>query len=175
MEHDLRGATSPPSGGAMGYELPTAKIAGGIVAAAIAALLLFALGLVIAHRSIDSGIDDFQHDRIAHAVAKKAHEVAWVHVDNPIQRLLMPAAKVVLVEPRAGHCNSVGSSDGAANMNVPRDPRMRLRADPGVATLDPSWAQMREYVARVRFYTSFGIPAVAVSVTCKGASYEPLS
>src|SRR5687768_11679410 len=83
---------------------------------------------------VSSGIDEFRRnpDPAIGAVAVAAHQAAWIHNDNPIGRLLTPAAKVKRVWRDAGHC-------------PPSDPGGR----------EP----FADYRAEVQFYTYFGIPA----------------
>ena len=104
--------------------------------------VLVAFGLVVTRWTVDEGIDRFRGDPVAHAIAREAYMMAWVHRDNPIQRALAPAARVVAVERKPGHCR-------------------------GSLTPEPL---LRDYTARVRFYTAFRIPMADVYITCGGGS-----
>lgn len=103
-----------------------------------------AFGLVVTRWTVDEGIDRFRADPVAHAIAGRAYMMAWVHRDNPIQRALAPAARVVAVERKPGHCTRRGSP-----------------------TPEPL---LRDYTARVRFYTVFRLPMADVYLTCGGRS-----
>ncbi len=125
-------------------------------------LMLPPVGLAVARWSVDDGIDGFQADPIAHVVAKRAYAIAWVHRDNPIQRMLSPAARVVAVTRASGHCTSpeprgyvVRSRPGASLTRTPPQPVDRV---------------VREYTALVRFYSFFEYPADDVYITCGGSS-----
>jgi hypothetical protein len=60
---------------------------------------------------VGNGVDRYRHDPAMHAVARRAIDVAWMHNDNPIGRLLMPAARVVSVTREPGHCPSGPGAD----------------------------------------------------------------
>ncbi len=110
-----------------------------------------AVGLAVAKWSIEDGTDSFRSDPIEHEVARRAYSMAWVHRDNPIQRLLSPAGRVVAVTQAPGHC---ASKPGLLNDRA-----------------------IREYTALVRFYTFFGYPAGDVYLSCGGtaaSSRKPL-
>ncbi len=109
-------------------------------------LLVFAWSLPL--WLLDDGVNQYQHDPTMYAVAQRAVQDAWMHNDNPIGRLLMPAARVVSVTKVPGHCPS----------------------GPGA---DQPYA---EYRARVRYYTVFAIPAATLYVSCGGwrwSKYPP--
>ncbi len=74
-------------------------------------------------------------------IAQQAYNDAWMHHDNPIQRVAMPAVRVRRVWRDPGHC--------------PRD-------EPGGREPYADWR------AEVRFYTYFGIPGPLLHVTCGG-------
>ena len=124
-------------------------------------LVLPPVGLAVARWSVDDGIDGFQADPIAHEVAKRAYSMAWVHRDNPIQRMLSPAGRVVAVTRAPAHCTTskrriYGSSrPGASLMRIPPQPIDRV---------------IREYTALVRFYSFFGYPVSDVYISCGGSS-----
>ncbi len=103
-----------------------------------------ASGLGITSWTVDAGIDRFRADPVAHAFARRAYRMAWVHRDNPIQRALAPAARVVAVERKPEHCARRESP-------APESP-------------------FRAYTARVRFYTVFRLPMADVYITCGGRS-----
>ena len=92
---------------------------------------------------ISSGVARFERnpDLAIGRVAAAAYEAAWMRNDNPIGRMLMPAARVRRVWRDPGHC-------------APSEPGGR----------EP----YADYRAEVRFYTYFGIPAKVVHVTCGG-------
>ena len=103
-----------------------------------------ASGLFVTRWTVDAGIDRFRADPVEHAIAREAYLMAWVHRDNPIQRALAPAARVVAVERKPGHCTRSESL-------TPESP-------------------FRDYTARVRFYTVFRLPMANVYITCGGRS-----
>ena len=93
--------------------------------------------------AIPDGIGRFdRHPDPTYAyVAQKAYYDAWMHHDNPIQRVAMPGVRVRHVWRDPGHCP---------------------RSDPGGREPYADWR------AEVRFYTYFGIPGPLLSVACGG-------
>jgi hypothetical protein len=93
--------------------------------------------------AISDGIErlDRHPDPTYAYVGQQAYHDAWMHHDNPIQRVAMPAVRVSRVWRDPGHC--------------PQD-------DPGGREPYADWR------AEVRFYTYFGIPGPVLSVTCGG-------
>jgi hypothetical protein len=93
--------------------------------------------------AIPTGIDRF--DRYADPtyawIAQKAYDAAWMHNDNPILRLGLPATRVGRVWREPGHC-PINEPGG-------REPYADWRAE-------------------VRFYTYFGIPGPRLRVSCGG-------
>ena len=121
-------------------------------------LLLSPVGLAVAVWIVDDGIDRFQADPVVHEVARRAYSMAWIHRDNPIQRLLTPAARVVTVTRAPKLCTS-------------REPRAYVPPPSPRASLVPSPPHGgREYVALVRFYSFFGYPMSDVYITCGGSA-----
>ena len=121
-------------------------------------LMLPPVGLAVAAWIVDDGIDRFQADPVVHEVAQRAYSMAWVHRDNPIQRLLTPAARVVTVIRAPELCTS-------------REPRAYVPPPNPRASLVPSPPDAgREYVALVRFYSFFGYPMSDVYTTCGGSA-----
>ena len=121
-------------------------------------LLLPPVGLAVAIWFVDDGIDRFQADPVVHEVAQRAYSMAWIHRDNPIQRLLTPAARVVTVIRAPELCTS-------------REPRAYVPPPNPRASLVPSPPDAgREYVALVRFYSFFGYPMSDVYITCGGSA-----
>jgi hypothetical protein len=95
---------------------------------------------------IGSGVEGFDRgpDPRAAAMAHEAQMAAWMHNDNPIGRVLWPAARVERVWWEPGHCPSPGpGADG--------------------------W--LAAYRAQVRFYSFFAIPGPVLDVTCGGWSW----
>ena len=121
-------------------------------------LLLPPVGLAVAVWIVDDGIDRFQADPVVHEVARRAYSMAWIHRDNPIQRVLAPAARVVTVTRAPGLCTS-------------REPRAYVPPPSSRASLVPSPSHAgREYVALIRFYSFFGYPMSDVYTTCGGSA-----
>lgn len=106
------------------------------------------LSVTVARLVIDDGIESFRSDPVAYKVAGKAHALAQAHRDNPIQRLIAPAARVMAVTHKPGHC--------------PQSPDQ------------PDAAVLREYTAQVRFHTFFGYPVEDVYIECGGESASGL-
>ena len=129
-------------------------------------LVLPPIGLAVARWSVDDGIDGFQADPIAHEVAKRAHSMAWVHRDNPIQRILSPAGRVVAVTRAPEHCKSPEVS----NFVLPSRPGASLTRVPP----RPIDSAVREYTALVRFYSFFRYPVSDVYISCGGSSASSL-
>jgi hypothetical protein len=93
--------------------------------------------------AIPTGIeryDEYDDPTFAY-IGQKAYEAAWMHNDNPITRVALPAVRVRRVWRDPGHCppNEPGG----------REPYADWRAD-------------------ARFYTYFGIPGPRLQVTCGG-------
>jgi hypothetical protein len=93
--------------------------------------------------AIPDGIAGFdRHPDPTYAyVAQQAYNDAWMHNDNPIARLALPAVRVVRVWRDPGHCPP---------------------SEPGGREPYADWR------AEVRFYTYFGIPGPLLRVTCGG-------
>lgn len=104
-------------------------------------MLTVAAAFLIPRLLIPDGVDRFRDDRATYVVVAEAYEAAWLLNDNPVVRLLLPAARVTEVKYEPGSC-PVG--------------------EPGS---DSPYAQ---YKARVRFYTFFAIPGPSIVVTCGG-------
>ena len=132
----------------------------------IGLFVLPAFALAVAVWTTDDGIEDFHADPAAHRVAQKAYAMAWVHRDNPIRRILAPAARVVVVARVAGHC---GTPKGWSGDAVTQDDRPDFPAlGPGPES--PYAEVEHEYVAQVHFYTFFGYPADDVYLKCGASS-----
>jgi hypothetical protein len=129
-------------------------------------VVLPVIGLVVAVLITDDGIDSFRDDPVAHWVAQDAYSFAWVHHDNPIQRSLSPAARVVIVKHVGDHCAKPKGWSGYAPSNSGRPSFPAISREPESPYADVE----REYVAQVRFYTFFGYPADDVYLTCGSAS-----
>ena len=114
----------------------------------------------------DDGIDSFRDDPVGHWVAQEAYAFAWVHRDNPIQRVLAPAARVVMVQRMPEHCTTPRgwSGYGPSNGDPPSFPALAPGPESPYADVE------REYIAQVRFYTFFGYPVDDVYITCNSAS-----
>ncbi|MFN2564695.1 MAG: hypothetical protein ABR499_06740 [Gemmatimonadaceae bacterium] len=93
--------------------------------------------------AIRTGIEPF--DRYADPayayIAQEAYQAAWMHNDNPVTRLALPAARVRRVWRDPAHCPP-GEPGG-------REPYADWRAE-------------------VRYYTYFGIPGPLLRVSCGG-------
>jgi hypothetical protein len=101
------------------------------------------VGFAIPRWLVPDGLSRFRHDAHAWTVAVAAYQAAWMLNDNPIGRVLLPAARVEEVRHEPGSCpKGEPGSDGA----------------------------MSQYTARVRFHSWFGIPGPSVRVTCGGWS-----
>jgi len=109
------------------------------------AMLLGVLGIVTTAVSVDDGTEQFVRDPALLEAARSAYELAWVHRDNPLQRLFTPVHSVHSIRVLPGHCQ--GAIPG--------------RGSPA-----------RDAVARVRFYSLFVIPVADVYVTCGGHSAQ---
>ena len=96
--------------------------------------------------AISDGIERFdRHADPTYAyIAQQAYQDAWIHNDNPIARLAMPAVRIQRVWRDPGHCPS-GEPGG-------REPYADWRAE-------------------VRFYSYFGIPGPVLRVSCGGWSW----
>ena len=125
-------------------------------------LVLPPVGLAVAVWAVDDGIDRFQADPVVHGVAQRAYASAWMHRDNPIQRLLTPAARVVAVTRAPELCKS-----REPPVFVP-PPRPGAGLVPSLVPSPPHGG--REYVALVRFYSFFGYPMSDVYITCGGSA-----
>jgi hypothetical protein len=92
---------------------------------------------------IPSGGGEFRNhpDSAIREVAAAAHQAARMHNDNPIGRLLFPAARVTRVWRDPGHCPATEPGG--------REPHA-------------------DYRAEVRLYTYFGVPGKTLQVTCGG-------
>ncbi len=123
------------------------------------------LSVTAARLIIDDGIESFRSDPVAYKVASKAYAMAQVHRDNPIQRLMAPAGRVVAVTRKPGHCVQPPATAARPSTNNPT-------GYPSLAKVpeQPDAAVLREYTAQVRFYTFFGYPVEDVYVECGGDS-----
>jgi len=133
-------------------------------------VLLPTVGLVVAVLITDDGIDSFSDDPVAHWVAKEAYRMAWVHRYNPIQRILAPVARVVLVTRVAGHCTTPKAWFGYESL--PNDRPSLPAIGPGPKS--PFADVEREYISQVRFYTLFGYPVNDVFLTCGNSSVSSI-
>jgi hypothetical protein len=126
------------------------------------------IGLVVSVLITNDGINDFDASPAAHWAAEKAYTFAQVHRDNPLQRLLTPAAQVVMVKRMPDHCTRPKiRSYIALDSNGQQGPRA---IQPGPSS--PFADVEREYIAQVRFFTFFGYPADDVYITCDSASSQ---
>lgn len=105
------------------------------------------LSITVARLVVDDGIENFRGDPVAYEVARRAYVMAEAHRDNPMQRLIAPAARVVAVTRKPGHCPPSSGAD-----------------------FRPDAAVLREYTAQVRFHTFFGYPVEDVYIECGGDS-----
>ena len=116
-----------------------------VAAARWCVLLIFALialamlGHFATKAVVNDGVEDFDVPEVQE-FAQDAVTGAWFLIDNPIQRIYIPAVRVTAVERIPGHCS---------DPTIPRGPR-------------------RDYRAEVRTYTLFAIPAGRLEVTCGG-------
>ncbi len=106
--------------------------------------LVAAAGVMLPRWLVPNGLTRFRQDANAWTVAVAAYQAAWMLNDNPIGRVLFPAARVEEVKHEPGSCP---------------------KGEPG------SDGKLSQYTARVRFHTWFGIPGPTVRVTCGGWSY----
>lgn len=108
------------------------------------AISVVALGVISNVLLLNDGVEQFRDDPLTYRVAQESLPMAWAYRDNPIQRFLTPWASVRDVEPTV---------------------RSRTDAD----------ARTRRYlVARVRFFSLFGLPAGDIYVTFHGATNRPV-
>lgn len=123
------------------------------------------LSVTVARLVIDDGIEGFRGDPIAYKVASKAYAMAEAYRDNPMQRLTAPAGRVVAVTFKPGHCLQPSATAAQPLSSSPTGyPSLAKVPD------QPDAAVLREYTARVRFYTFFGYPVEDVYVECGGDS-----
>lgn len=127
------------------------------------------LSITVGRLVIDDGIESFRSDPLAYKVARNAYDLAQRHRDNPVQRLVAPAARVVAVTFKPGHCLNAASSG-----SLPSSNGKARRPSLGKTSADPDAAVMREYTAQVRFHTFFGYPVEDVFVECGGDSVSNL-
>lgn len=124
------------------------------------------IGLTFAAMTTSDGIEGFGEEPIEHYVAERAYSMAWNTRDNPIQRILSPAARVVLVKRMPGHCTSPKNSSWSPRSAADSSMRWALERAPEPPFEDTD----REYISQVRFFTFFGYPAGDIYVTCGGDS-----
>ena len=107
------------------------------------ALTVVTLSIILPRWLVPDGLARFRQDANSWTVAVAAYQAAWMLNDNPIGRVLLPAAQVEEVKHEPGSCpKGEPGSDGALSQST----------------------------ARVRFHTWFGIPGPSVRVTCGGWS-----
>ena len=106
---------------------------------ALALVGLLAVGRWLTPAVVSDGYDAGA-DVAAATVARASAELAYSTLDHPVQRLLIPARRVVDVRREPGNCSE---------------------------PLGPP--EHREYVADVRLYTLFALLYRTVTVTCGGA------
>lgn len=110
---------------------------------------LLLIGWFLPRWLVNDGTARYRNDAAMHSVAQRAYADAWMHNDNPIGRLLTPAARVVSVTQVPSHCPWGPGSD----------------------------QPYADYQAQVRFYTVFAIPAGTLYGTCGGwrwARFPPM-
>lgn len=110
-----------------------------------AGLLVLLVGFSLPRVLIHDGVKGFRGDPLAVVVAERAYNAAWMLNDNPLARVLLPAARVQNVEVVPGSCPS---------------------GWPGYGEPDA------DYTTHVRFYTLFAIPGPTVSVSCGGRRWS---
>lgn len=132
----------------------------------VSVVVLPLLSVTVGRLIIDDGIEHFHSDPVAYKVARNAFVAAQLHRDNPIQRIMAPAGRVVAVTLKPGHCRQPAGSVRSQLPSGGQAGRPSLAAAPG----DPDAAVMREYIAQVRFHTFFGYPVEDVYVECGGDS-----
>lgn len=138
-------------------------LAMGFLLVSVVALPL--LSITVGRLVVDDGIENFRSDPLAYKVARNAYDLAQRHRDNAVQRLFAPAARVVAVTFKPGHCLKAASSVSSPSSNG-----QGRRPSPGKASADPDAAALREYTAQVRFHTFFGYPVEDVFLECGGDS-----
>jgi len=124
------------------------------------------LSVTVGLLAVDDGIESFRSDPVAYKVARNAYRIAQASRDNPVQRLIAPAGRVVAVTRKPGHCLQPAADVRAQTPSSSQVGRPSL----GKASEDPDAAVMREYTAQVRFHTFFGYPTEDVYVECGGDS-----
>ena len=131
----------------------------------LATFLIF--GVVALRFTIEDGTKKFANAD-ARMAAEQAYADAWRHRDNPLQRIVSPAASVVLLATLPGHCNDGSGKPPPAE--APRPDGAALRPDPALAAGDTA---QPVFAAQVRFYTLFGIPVGDVYVACGSVTETP--
>lgn len=130
----------------------------------VSVVVLPLLSVTVALLGVDDGIESFRSDPVAYEVAKSAFRAAQASRDNPIQRLVAPAGRVVAVTRKPGHCLQPVSSVREQLPPNGQAGRPSLAQEPE----HPDAAVMREYTALVRFHNFFGYPVEDVYVECGG-------
>ena len=128
--------------GTVGPELVAAARAAVLLVFGLIALVV--LGHGITKILVDSGVENFRSPE-ERRLAEAAVRVAWLNIDNPIQRVYTPAVRVTVVERAPGHCD---------DPTIPEGPR-------------------KDYRAKVSIYTLFAIPARTAYLTCGGRYMGP--
>jgi len=131
----------------------------------LATFLIF--GVVALRFTVETGVRQFANAD-ARIAAEQAYAEAWRHRDNPLQRIVSPAASVVALATLPGNCPTGDSTPPPAEALPPDG--AALTRDPALAAGDTA---QPVFAAQVRFYTLFGIPVGDVYVACGSVTETP--
>ena len=108
------------------------------VAIGVTALVLLVLGVLSPARRGD-GLERYESDPLAYAVAAHAYRNAGILLDHPATRLFVRARRVTRVWREPGHCTQIRPNEAES-----------------------------QYRATVRTYTWLGLPGPAIEAECGG-------
>ncbi|HEV2146120.1 MAG TPA: hypothetical protein VGR37_01750 [Longimicrobiaceae bacterium] len=111
---------------------------------------LYVLGLIVTRLVVGSGLERVPLDPRQQEIARFALENAWLNNDNPIARVLLPAARVERIRYVPGPC--------------PLRTRTGERTD----------ATTPAFEAYVRFYWLYAVPGPVSRVDCSSVSIDGL-
>ncbi len=125
---------------------------------------LGALGFYVTRSMVSDGLTSFAGDPERFAVAQNAYIAVWAVHDDPISRLFLPAARVMSVEKKIGHCRIGPEATDGSQGQMTGNPALSASSK----ELLSQEAESIDYLAIVQLYALFGVPVGELRLGCGG-------